>query len=187
MPQNIKLFNDLYAKYYKKTYHISLMYVRNDQVAEDIATDSFVKLWETMQKGNIEKPLILLLTIIKHKSLDFLKTQMNHKEKMMAMAEWQQRELSIRISTLEGCNPEDIFSVEIHSILSRTLKGLPQQTQNIFRMSRFEQKSGKEIAEALNISVKGVDYHIAKALKALRISLKDYLPLFSFFVFLAQK
>ena len=47
-------------------------------------------------------------------------------------------------------------------------------------MSRYENKSIKEIADALNISVKGVDYHISKALKALRVSLKDYLYLFFF-------
>ena len=99
------------------------------------------------------------------------------------MAEWQQRELAIRISTLEGCNPEDIFSVEIQTILNRTLEELPEQTRNVFKMSRFEQKSGKEIAQSLGITVKGVDYHIAKALKALRVSLKDYLPLF-YFLFL---
>ena len=57
---------------------------------------------------------------------------------------------------------------------------MPLQTKRVFMMSRFEQKSGKEIAEALGITVKGVDYHIAKALKALRISLKDYLPLIYF-------
>ena len=50
-------------------------------------------------------------------------------------------------------------------------------------MSRFEQKSGKEIAEELGITVKGVDYHIAKALKVLRVSLKDYLPL-AYFLFI---
>lgn len=99
------------------------------------------------------------------------------------MAEWRRRELSIRISTLEGCNPEEIFSTEIQTILNHTLEELPEQTRNVFRMSRFEQKSGKEIAQTLGITVKGVDYHIAKALKALRISLKDYLPLFYFLFF----
>jgi len=86
--------------------------------------------------------------------------------------------LAIRISTLEACNPENIFSEEIRTILVKTLQELPPQTRKVFMMSRFEQKSGKEIAEMLGITVKGVDYHIAKALKALRISLKDYLPLF---------
>ena len=179
----IEQFNDIYVKYYRKAYRFSLMYVRNDQAAEDIATESLIKLWETMNKETVEKPLVLLLAILKHKSQDYLRVQISHKERLEAMAEWRRRELSIRISTLEGCNPEDIFSTEIQTILNHTLEELPEQTRNVFRMSRFEQKSGTEIAQTLGITVKGVDYHIAKALKALRISLKDYLPLFYFLFF----
>ena len=47
----------------------------------------------------------------------------------------------------------------------KTLNQLPKQTQKVFIMSRFENKSGKEIAQILGISVKGVDYHMNKALK----------------------
>lgn len=176
----IEQFNTIYSTYYDKTFRFARMYVRNDQVAEDIATESLIKLWETMRKETVEKPLALLLTILKNKSLDHLRQQASMQEAFEGMAEWQQRELSIRISTLDACNPDDIFSEEIRSILARTLNELPPQTKKVFMMSRFEQKSGKEIAEALGISVKGADYHIAKALKALRISLKDYLPLFYF-------
>ena len=174
------LFNNIYEQYYAKSFRFANLYVRNDLVAEDIATESLVKLWETMKKEPVEKPLALLLTILKHKSLDYLKKQSSMQEVIEAMAEWQHRELSIRISTLEACNPDDIFSKEIQSILTKTLDELPSQTKKVFMMSRFEQKSGKEIAEILGITVKGVDYHIAKALKALRVALKDYLPLFYF-------
>lgn len=87
-------------------------------------------------------------------------------------------ELDFRISSLDACNPTDIFSEEINRIVNRTLDTLPLQTRNVFRMSRYENKSIKEIADTLNISVKGVDYHIGKALKALRVNLKDYLYLF---------
>ena len=131
-----------------------------------------------MKKETVEKPQALLLTILKHKSLDYLKTRTHEQEAFDNMAEWRQRELAIRISTLEACNPDYIFSKEIHSIMDDTLKKLPDQTRKVFIMSRFEGKSGKEIAEMLGITVKGVDYHIAKALKALRISLKDYFPLY---------
>ncbi|HAY24139.1 MAG TPA: RNA polymerase sigma-70 factor, partial [Bacteroides sp.] len=41
----------------------------------------------------------------------------------------------------------------------------------------------KEIAEEMEISIKGVEYHISKALKVLRVTLKDYLPLFYFFFY----
>ena len=46
---------------------------------------------------------------------------------------------------------------------------------------RYENKSMKEIAESLNVTVKGVDYHIGKALQALRKNLKDYLYTLLFF------
>jgi len=174
----IEKFNDIYARYYVKLSRFAKLYVRNDQVAEDIATESMIKLWELMEKETVEKPLPLLLTIMKHKSLDYLKQQESVSAHIENEIEWQQQELAIRISTLEACNPENIFSEEIRTILVKTLQELPPQTRKVFMMSRFEQKSGKEIAEMLGITVKGVDYHIAKALKALRISLKDYLPLF---------
>ena len=174
----IEKFNDIYARYYVKLSRFAKLYVRNDQVAEDIATESMIKLWELMVKETVEKPLPLLLTIMKHKSLDYLKQQESVSAHIENEIEWQQQELAIRISTLEACNPENIFSEEIRTILVKTLQELPPQTRKVFMMSRFEQKSGKEIAEMLGITVKGVDYHIAKALKALRISLKDYLPLF---------
>lgn len=176
----IEQFNSIYLKYYEKTFRFARIYVRDDLVAEDIATESLIKLWETMKKETVEKPLALLLTILKHKSLDYLRKQSSMQDVFETMAEWKQRELSIRISTLEACNPDYIFSKEIQSILTKTLEELPSQTCKVFMMSRFEQKSGKEIAEELGITVKGVDYHIAKALKALRISLKDYLPLIYF-------
>lgn len=176
----IKLFNTIYTQYYAKSFRYANLYVRNDLVAEDIATESLVKLWEVMKKETVEKPQALLLTILKHKSLDYLKTRTHEMEVFDAMAEWQQRELVIRISTLEACDPESVFSDEIRLIMDDTLKKLPDQTRKVFMMSRFEQKSGKEIADALGITVKGVDYHIGKALKALRVSLKDYLPLVCF-------
>lgn len=174
----IQLFNSIYAKYYARSFRFANLYVRNDLVAEDIATESLIKLWETMKRESVEKPQALLLTILKHKSLDYLKARSSEQEAFANMAEWRQHEFTIRISTLEACDPDYIFSEEIHSIMSDTLKNLPDQTREVFTLSRLENKSGKEIADILGITVKGVDYHIAKALKALRISLKDYLPLY---------
>lgn len=174
----VNLFNTIYTKYYAKSFRFARLYVRDDLVAEDIATESLIKLWETMKKESVEKPLALLLIILKHKSLDYLKSRLHQQELYEDIAQWQQRELAIRISTLEACEPDSIFSDEIHSIMAATLNTLPPQTRKVFMMSRFESKSGKEIAEILGITVKGVDYHIAKALKALRISLKDYLPIY---------
>ena len=96
-------------------------------------------------------------------------------------SELKQRELQIRLSSMEACNPESIYSDEIQTIVDSTLATLPLLTQQIFKMSRFENKSVQEIASETSLTQKGVEYHITKSLKALRSSLKDYLPLFYFF------
>ncbi len=104
------LFNSIYAQYYAKSFRFANLYVRNDLAAEDIVTESLLKLWETMKKESVEKPQALLLTILKHKSLDYLKARAHEQEAFDAMQEWRSRELAIRISTLEACDPDYIFS-----------------------------------------------------------------------------
>ena len=47
-------------------------------------------------------------------------------------------------------------------------------------MYRFRRRTYKEIAEIMGMTVKGVEFHISKATKELRVALKDYLVLFPF-------
>ena len=176
----VSSFNEIYTSYYKKSFFFAKSYVHDDLAAEDIASDSLIKLWEKLKTEKIDYIEPLLLTILKNKALDYLKHEEVKRTAFESMADWHQQELSIRISTLESCDPNEIFSDEVESIIRETLKLLPEQTRQIFLLSRFENKSNKEIAEQMGISIKGVEYHISKALKALRITLKDYLPLFYF-------
>ncbi len=54
----------------------------------------------------------------------------------------------------------------------------PNRPAAFFEMSRYECRTVKEISEELSISPKGVEYHITRSLKVLRVALKDYLPVF---------
>lgn len=179
----VNSFNEVYTSYYKKSFFFAKSYVHDDLAAEDIASESLIKLWEKLKTEKIDYIEPLLLTILKNKALDYLKHEEVKRTAFESMVDWHQQELSIRISTLESCDPNEIFSDEVESIIRETLKLLPEQTRRIFLLSRFENKSNKEIAEQMGISIKGVEYHISKALKALRITLKDYLPLFYFFFY----
>jgi RNA polymerase sigma-70 factor (ECF subfamily) len=158
-------------------------YVHDDWVAEDIASESLIKLWETAKLKDIEHPMALLFFILKNKSLDHLKHEAIKQEALSTLSADGQRELNIRFSTLEACNPNQMFSTEIQEIIESTLNALPEQTRKVFMMSRFDNLSRQEIADTLNITKKGVEYHVAKALKSLQTDLKDYLLLFSFFLF----
>ena len=161
-------FNTLYTKFYRKSFLFTKSYVHDECIAEDIVSDVLIKLWEILKEKEIEHIEALLLTTLKNKSLDHLKHEAVKTE---------------ALRTLEACNPEDIFSTEVQQIVTATLALLPEQTRRVFEMSRFENKTNKEIAEELQLTVKGVEYHITKALKPLRENLKDYLPLFYFYFF----
>lgn len=176
-------FNSLYTKYYRKAFLFTKSYVHDEAVAEDIVSESFIKLWEKLKQEEIDYSDYLLLSILKNKALNYLKHEAIKAETIHSLTDINQRELEIRISTLQACVPEDIFSKDVEDIITKTLKILPSQTRRIFVLSRFQHKGNKEIAQILNLSEKSIEYHISKTLKALRINLKDYLPLFYFLFF----
>ena len=147
-------------------------YIRDWTEAEDILMESMISLWEYRKQWNEGKSLhALLLTIIKNKSLNYLEraqTRMRIEEDINAH---RQRELNLRIVTLKDCEPDEIFSTEIQHIVHKALNKMPEQSREVFILSL----PNKKIAEQLNISLKTVEFHITKALRILRLELKDYL------------
>ena len=93
-------------------------------------------------------------------------------EKILSKA---QSDLEFRIGSLESFTIEQLFVDEIGDIVRKTVEQMPEQTRRIFVMSRFENKRNAEIAAALGVSVKTVEFHITKILKVLRENLKDYM------------
>lgn len=177
-------FNDIYTTFYRKSYLFVKSYVHDDMAAEDIVAESLIKLWERMKQEDVHPIQPFLFTILKNRSLDYLKHQVIKKEVIDSFTRKLNRELEIRTSSLEASDPKEIFSSEVERIIHTTLNSLPERTREIFLMSRFGNKSHKEIAEIFHISVKGVDYHIAQSISVLRAELKDYLPLLGFLSFL---
>jgi RNA polymerase sigma-70 factor (ECF subfamily) len=168
-------FNKQYDLWYRKSLAFAKSYVQDEMIAEDLVCDSFVKLWQLTREKEQDNPEAILLTILKNKALDYLKHEAVRKSVEETLAEAYRNELNLRISTLEACNPDDIFLSEIKGIIRKTLDSLPKQTRSIFKMSRFGGYSVKEIALKHRITPKAVEYHITRSLKLLREKLKDYL------------
>ena len=173
-------FSDIYTSYYKRSFLFVKSYVRDDMIAEDIVSEALIHLWETTRKETVEHPMSLLLAILKNGALNYLKHQSVKESATETISSKMIRDLNYRITTLQACDPEEIFSSEITQIVDKTLQSLPEQTRRIFEMSRYESLSVKEIASELSLSNKSVEYHITKSLKLLRIALKEYLPIFYF-------
>ena len=160
---------DLFSRFFQENQE-------NKAEAEDVLMESMIALWENRERWEEGSNLhALLLTIIKNKSLNLLE----HKQIRLRAEEdidsHSRRELDLRISTLKACEPEQIFNTEIQHIVHKALEQMPQQSRTIFMLSRYQNLPNKQIAEQLNISLKTVEAHITKALRILRLELKDYL------------
>ncbi|MDR1602529.1 MAG: RNA polymerase sigma-70 factor [Tannerella sp.] len=175
----LQIFNRLYTDYQKRFIRFAFTYVRDLAAAEDITADAFVHFWENSDSLTPDTSApAYILGVIRNKSLAYLQHEQVREvveEKLRDHAEW---ELRTRVEMLEACNPEELFATEIQTIVDRTLASLPEQTRRIFVMSRYQNLSYREIAEQSDMTVKGVEFHVSKALKALRISLKDYMSVF---------
>lgn len=182
--ESVTSFNQLYRTYQKRFIDFAYTYVKDLTTAEDITVETLMYYWENKkdidQKDNIPA---YLLTIIKNKCLNYLRHQAvkdDYSEQLKNYHEW---ELNTRIVSLQACEPHELFTAEIEKLVQETLVQLPERTRQVFILNRYENKSYKEIATLMNISPKGVDFHMSKALKALQTNLKDYFPLFLYFFF----
>lgn len=180
---DLKIFNHLFITYQSRFTRFAYTYVRDWAVAEDLSTEAFMYYWENRSSLPDDSNLpAYILTAVKHKCINYLQHQQMQEEvagQLRLHAEWAMR---TRISTLEDCDPNELFSEEVRQIVARTLAALPEQSRRIFQMSRYEHKTHKEIASLLGMTPKGVEFHIAKVLRELRGRLKDYFPFFVYFL-----
>lgn len=110
--------------------------MHDEPVAEDIVSESLIKLWERMKSQPIEHVQPFLFAILKNSALDQLKHEAVERKAFKSMHEHFSRELEIRISVLQSCDPNEIFSSEIQQIIQATLTTLPEKSRKIFEMSR---------------------------------------------------
>lgn len=171
---------DLFSRFFKENQEkflaFAYSYLRDKAEAEDILMESMIALWENRDRWEKGSSLhALLLTIIRNKALNLLEHRQIRLRVEEDISSHSLRELDLRISTLKACEPEQIFNTEIQHILHKALDLMPQQSRTIFMLSRFQNLPNRQIAEQLNISLKTVESHITKALRILRLELKDYL------------
>ncbi len=161
-------FNILFNHFYQGLCLFAKQFVEHNTDAEGIVQDIFVSIWENRAKLEIKKSFkSYLFTSVKNRCLDKLK----HKK----IQEKYKTGFLQRIENEE--NYYDLFVIsELREIINSSIDALPAACQKIFKMSRFDSMSHQQIADELNLSVRTVNTQISKAIKTLRVQLKDYLP-----------
>ena len=117
-------FNNIYMRYYKKSFLFVKSYIHNEMVAEDIASESLIKLWQWIQDNPVENIEPMLLSILRNKALDYLRHESMKQQVITRISEKQNEELALRLSSLEDCNPNEIFSKEVMVMWKFIILGL---------------------------------------------------------------
>ena len=151
-------------------------YVTDADAAEDIVSEGIFAFWRKRDEVREDTAQAYLFTILRNKALDHLRKERARRTVSLSEEGQDLLDLDLRISSLNETTPDKIFSKEISRIFRETVQALPEQTREIFETHRFGEKTYAEVARIFDMTDKGVEYHIRKALKALRAALKDYFP-----------
>lgn len=154
----------------------------SDEDAENIVQDLFVYLWENLGiLDTLSNPNAFLFTLIKNRCIDFLRRKNNITNKKVPV-DLQTRELYLKFQALQQFDENALSANDIEKILNEAINKLPPKCKEVFILSRMEGLKHQEIAMRLDISARTVQNHIISALGKLKILLKDYLPLYIFFL-----
>ncbi len=174
-------FEVVFNLYYPRLVYFAKVYVPEAD-AKSMVQDAFISMWESEPKFISEAQLQgYLYTNVKNNCLMFLRHEKVKKKYAANKAEQKQKQL--HEAALKQLDTSAVSFHEIETIINKTLSELPDRCREIFILSRIDGEKNQDIAEKLSISVKAVEAQITKALKVFRITLKDYLPLVAFLLF----
>lgn len=172
-------FEEIFLEYRPVFIRRAYRYVRDQEIAEDIVSDSFMTFWEgrALLPADVNAPAYIF-TIVRNRCLNYLRDKGVHLQAAHNIHSSQRRLVEADIASLTACNPDKLFQEEIFSILQQALAKMPDRTRTVFLKSRFNGMSYNDISGELGIPLSGVHLEIHRGLKILRAELKDYLPVF---------
>ncbi len=171
-------FEVMFSLYYPRLVHFAKEYVPYED-AKNLVQDAFVSFWEKNPVVSNEFQLqSYLYTSVKNNCLMCLR----HEKIARNFVDNTENRIhnQILFPALEQLDTSVTTFQEMEAIIEKTLSELPPRCREIFILSRFEGKRNNKIAEELNISLKAVEAQITKALKAFRVTLKDFLPILAY-------
>lgn len=158
-----KALTELYNAYWKPLFISSYNLLKDKELCEEIIQDIFIDLWSNREKLQIKISLnSYLYACTRYKVFSQFR-----KNKIIRVELFENLNKRFQYATPET----KLMHQELVEQIGAIVETLPQKCKQVYKLSRTEQLSHKEIAERLNISTKTVENHITKALRVLRLSL----------------
>ena len=165
-------FRHFVNSYSKDLFYYAQCFIRSKETAEEVVSDVFLDVWRHREEiDEIKNIKAWLLTLTHNKAISYLRKAENSSE----IASWEEIDDFQIIGNLQTPDEEKKHSKnskeEIAQINS-LIQTLPPKCKVVFALAKIERLPYKEIADMLNISVKTINVHVAKALEIISNGLK---------------
>ena len=173
-------FKKIFDDNYRRLIFHALRFVDSQDEAEDVVSDVFYELWKKIDSIDLENSITsYLYRAVSTRALNVLR----HKNVAAIRLELLE---SINERRMDFISEEDtercVESAEIGQKLHEAINELPERCRQVFILSYINGLKNKEIAEAMNTSVRTVDAQVYKALRFLRDKLRHLLVLIIIFL-----
>lgn len=170
-----KAFETIYRLYSNNLYIIANSYISDRYIAEDLVQEVFVRLWDNREKLSIRSNINgYLFMMVKNKCLDHLRKPRH----TVSIEEGENLSVGgINFFALQDEGASKMIETELEQSIYEAIDLLPDACKAVFLKTRMEGMKYREAAHELNISVKTVESHMTKALKHMRVYLKEFLSI----------
>ncbi|MNJ97234.1 RNA polymerase sigma-E factor [compost metagenome] len=176
---NDKAFDIIFQRYFKPLYSLSLKYVRNTEIAEELVMDLMMWMWEkrgtdfcpdgTLKAYLFQAMRNSVISFFRRKTLATQPIELYHEETMQDS---------------KHADHDQIYA-EIEACFQKKLGELSPQRRKVYEMSRNEEMTYPQIARKLNLSANTVKSHISFSLNHLRKSLHEHLDVTGLIILLS--
>ena len=154
-------FDTLYMRYSPIVEQFVLSLLKRKEEADDITQNIFLKIWENRSSmSGVHSFRAYLFKMVRNAVYDTFSRRKptNGLQDSMELGD------ILRSEDMEG----KISAKDLNMLMDMAVENMPEQRRRVFRMSRRDGLSHKEISMQLGISTKTVEYHMSKALAELR-------------------
>ncbi|OFY41773.1 MAG: hypothetical protein A2X18_10650 [Bacteroidetes bacterium GWF2_40_14] len=169
-------FSEIYERYWEKLYVYVFNRTHSADISFEITQDVFVSIWQRRHEVVFHSSLSgYMFASVRYKILRYIKSSIIREEYCRDYTLFSQ-------SLSDNSNEEKVNLHQLEEAIEKNIRELPKRCQEIFRMSRYQNLSIKEIADKLNISHKTVENQLTIALSHLRKSLGEFMLLVLFLI-----
>lgn len=166
-------YTELYNRYWKRMFWQIAKKVDSSAIAEELVQDIFTDIWVRRHQISIRISVVAYLSAaVKYKVMNTQAKQ--HHE--LAYKQYQEFTQKTAVDAVE----QYLSFEELREQLERQLALLPEKCSLSFKLCRQEGLSQKEVALQMKTTPKAIERNIARAIKSLSVSMRQFL---SFFIF----